>query len=203
MREPLRIGLAGGIGSGKSAVAAMFKQLAVPVLDLDREGHEIVSPGSTGLKKLLKVFGDSFLNSDGSLDRAALAAHCFSDADETVKLNAIMHPMIWQAEEFWLQSQQTPYVVIEASVLLESGGAARMDTVIAVLANEKLRLKRVLARGDRDEKSFRAIVARQCSDDLRRSKATYLIENNGSLQELQQQVNVIHRQIKNSECRCS
>lgn len=195
MREPLRIGLAGGIGSGKSTVAAMFEQLAVPVLDLDREGHEIVFPGSPGLTKLIEVFGDSYLNSDGSLNRAALAAHCFSDGDETAKLNAIMHPMIWQAEEQWLQSQQTPYVVIEASVLLESGGAARMDAVIVVLASEELRLKRVLARGDRDEKSFRAIVARQCSDGLRRSKATYLIENNGSLQELQAQVNAIHRQI--------
>jgi len=195
VNAPLRIGLTGGIGSGKSAVASMFEQQAVPVLDLDKKGHEIVSPGSSGLIKLVEVFGDSFLNSDDSLNRAALATHCFSDADETAKLNAIMHPMIWQAEEQWLQSQQAPYVVIEASVLLESGGAGRMDAVIAVLANEERRLKRVLARGDRDEKSFRAIVARQCSDDLRRSKATYLIENNGSLQELQEQVNTIHRQI--------
>jgi len=192
---PLPIGLTGGIGSGKSSAATMFQSLGVPVLDLDRVGHEVVAPGSDGLNQLIQTFGQSMLNCDGSLNRAALAAHCFGSAEETARLNALMHPLIWQAEALWLEKQQTPYVIIEASVLLESGGAGRMYGVIVLLADESLRLQRVLARGDRDAKAFAAIVARQCSDETRRAEANWLIDNNGSIEALQQQVTVLHREI--------
>lgn len=195
MTSPLRIGLTGGIGSGKSSAAAVFESLGVPVLDLDRVGHEMVAPGSDGLHQVVRTFGKSMLNRDGSLNRAALAAHCFGSAEETARLNALMHPLIWQAEALWLEGKQASYVIIEASVLLESGGAGRMHGVIVVLASESLRLQRVLARGDRDEKAFRAIVARQCSDATRRAEANWLIGNNGSLAELQQQVIALHRKI--------
>lgn len=195
MTSPLRIGLTGGIGSGKSSAAAVFESLGVPVLDLDRVGHEVVAPGSDGLHQVVRTFGKSMLNRDGSLNRAALAAHCFGSAEETARLNALMHPLIWQAEALWLEGKQAPYVIIEASVLLESGGAGRMHGVIVVLADESLRLQRVLARGDRDEKAFSAIVARQCSDATRRAEADWLIGNNGSLAELQQQVIALHRKI--------
>lgn len=194
-KQPLRIGLTGGIGSGKSCAATIFESLGVPVLDLDRVGHSLVHPGSDGLAQLVKVFGSSFLNFDGSLDRAALSAHCFSDSHETAKLNRILHPIIWRAEEAWLKEQNAPYVIIEASVLLESGGADRMDKIIVLLADEEIRLQRVLARGSHDEGSFHAILARQCSDEERRSAATYVIENSGSLGRLQEQVKLIHRQI--------
>ena len=195
MTGSLPIGLTGGIGSGKSSAAAMFQSLGVPVLDLDRVGHEVVAPGSDGLAQLIQTFGQSMLNSDGSLNRAALADHCFGSAEETARLNALMHPLIWQAEALWLEGQQAPYVIIEASVLLESGGAGRMRGVIVLLADESLRLQRVLARADRDEQAFVAIVARQCSDETRRAEASWLIDNNGSIEELQQKVISLHRQI--------
>ncbi len=195
MSRPLRIGLTGGIGSGKSCAATIFENLGVPVLDLDRIGHDLVQPGSDGLAQIVKTFGNSFLHSDGSLNRAVLAAHCFNDSDETTKLNRIMHPLIWQEEQAWLEEQVAPYVIIEASVLLESGGVDRMDRVIVLLADEEVRLQRVLARGDRDEDAFRAILARQCSDEERRSSASYVIENSGSLDSLRDQVSAIHQQI--------
>lgn len=195
MTRPIAIGLTGGIGSGKSSAAAVFESLGVPVLDLDRVGHEVVAPDSHGLHQLIQAFGKRMLNSDGSLNRTALASHCFDSAEETARLNALMHPLIWQAEGLWLDQQQADYVIIEASVLLESGGAGRMHGVIAVLADDSQRLQRVLARGDRDKKAFVAIVARQCSDARRRAEANWLIENNGSLAELQQQVIALHRKI--------
>jgi len=186
--RPHRVGLTGGIGSGKSTVAAMFSALDVAVLDLDQVGHAVVAPGSAGLASLVAAFGDEILTTTGALNRKKLAQRCFSDAEQLARLNAIMHPLIWQAEETWLQQQQGQYVVIEASVLLESGGSSRMDAVVVVLADEDTRRRRVLERGGRNEAEFEAIVARQCSDAERRNAADFIIMNNGSLDQLQQQV---------------
>jgi len=190
--SPHRIGLTGGIGSGKSTVAAMFAGLGVPVLDLDKVGHAAVAPGSAGLAQLVKTFGCDILNPDASLNRKKLAQRCFSNAEQTRQLNAIMHPLIWQAEASWLQQQQADYVLIEASVLLESGAVARMDAVIVVLADVAVRCQRVLARGERSEAEFYAIVDRQVSDAERRQAADYIIDNTGSLAALRQQVLKTH-----------
>jgi len=187
-----RVGLTGGIGSGKSTVAAMFAELGIPVLDLDQVGHAVVSPGTDGLQQLVKTFGREILNPDASLNRKALANHCFSDAENTAKLNAITHPLIRQAEQVWLQQQQGSYAIIEASVLLESGGAERMDAVIVVLADVALRRQRVLRRGDRSADEFEAIVNRQCSDEERREAANFVIVNTGNLDDLRRQVLNIH-----------
>jgi len=189
-----KLGLTGGIGSGKSTVARMFAEIGIPTLDLDQLGHALVCPGSNGLRMLMKTFGKRFLQLDGSLNRAALAQHCFADAGETAKLNAIMHPLIRQAEDQWLaeQSDTAAYAVIEASVLLESGGAGRMDAVLVVLANEALRCKRVLTRGDRNAQQFNAIVARQCSDVERRKAADLVIVNNHDYDALRLSVQQSH-----------
>ncbi len=193
---PHRIGLTGGIGSGKSSVAAIFASLGVPTLDLDRVGHQLCQPGSECLQALSDAFGDAILHADGSLNRRHLAAHCFKDAAATRQLNAIMHPRIAAAEDNWLRRQQAPFVIIEASVLLESGGEARMDSVICVLAELALRRQRVVQRGDRSAADFDAIVQRQCSDQLRRAKADYIITNNGDPSTLQQSVTQLYQQLQ-------
>jgi len=187
-----RVGLTGGIGSGKSSVAAIFAKHGVPVLDLDMVGRSVVEPGSVGLNALRDRFGEFIVDADGSLNRGALAQHCFADAGETNKLNAILHPLIHQAEDQWLARQQGCYAVIEASVLLESGGADRMDAVVVVLADTELRRQRVLLRGDRNRQQFDAIVDRQCSDEQRKKNADEIIENSSNLEVLKQQVDVIH-----------
>jgi len=186
--SPHRVGLTGGIGSGKSTVAAMFAELNVAVLDLDQVGHAVVAPNSAGLARLLETFGGDILTRDGALNRKKLAQRCFSDAEQVAKLNAIMHPLIWQAEEEWLQQQPGDYVLIEASVLLESGGVSRMDAVVVVLADEDTRRRRVLARGDRSGAEFGTVVARQCSDAERRKAADFIISNTSGMAELHQQV---------------
>ena len=190
-----RIGLTGGIGSGKSTATAMFADLGVPTLDLDQLGRQITPPGSPCLNQLVDTFGAQILHSDGSLNRKALAQHCFANADETAKLNAIMHPRIQQAEAEWHAAQQAQYVIIEASVLLESGGAQRMDAIIVVLAELAIRRARVLHRGDRTAEEFETIVQRQCDDQLRRQHADYIIDNSGDRHALQRQVVQLHKQL--------
>jgi len=192
------IGLTGGIGSGKSTVASMFSELGVPVLDLDQLGNAVTEPGSEGLKHLVQVFGAWILHADGSLHRKALADHCFADADRTALLNSIVHPLIWQREAEWLGWQHCKYALIEASVLLESGGASRMDQVVVVLTDESIRLQRVLKRGRHDAAQFRQIIARQCDDATRHRLADYLIDNNGDLMSLRKQVRRLHEQLQAS-----
>ncbi len=190
-----RVGLTGGIGSGKSSVAKIFTELGVPVLDLDQVGRELVAPGSKGLEQLKQAFGDSILNQEGWLDRAALAQHCFSGAKATAKLNSILHPLIREQEDIWLQKQRGCYAIIEASVLLESGGESRMDAVLVVLADIALRRQRVLARGDRDPDQFDAIIARQCNDSERRESADMIIINDSSFNKLHLKVIEVHEAI--------
>jgi dephospho-CoA kinase len=201
--RPKRIGLTGGIGSGKSTVAAMFACLGAPVLDLDQLGRRLVTDDAECLQQLVCVFGETILHPDGTLNRKALARLAFADARQTARLNAVMHPLIRQGEEAWLNRQQADYVIIEASVLIESGGAGRMDAVIAVLAREDIRLQRVVARGHQDEEEFQAIVARQCSDRQRRRIASYIIENNGGRKALQGRVCNIHLALQQAFSSCN
>jgi len=195
LSQPARVGLTGGIGSGKSTAAAMFSALGVPVLDLDQVGRSLAMPGSLCLRRLVTAFGEEILRADGSLNRMKLASLCFSDADKTARLNAIMHPLIRQEEQAWLSCQQADFAIIEASVLIESGGAERMDAVIAILAEEGLRRRRVLERGLQDAEGFERILSRQCSDTERRRVSDYIITNDGELTELERQVKLIYRQL--------
>ena len=195
--RPRLIGLTGGIGSGKSTVAAMFAESGVPVLDLDQVGRQLTSTDAECLNRLVTAFGENILRSDGSLDRKALATLCFSSAEATTRLNGIMHPLIRRVEDAWVSQQQSDYVIIEASVLLESDGAKRMQAVIVVIADETIRRQRVLTRGFQDELEFRAILARQCDDHTRLRAADHLIKNNGDLLQLRKQVSTLHMLLRN------
>lgn len=195
-QRPLAVGLTGGIGSGKSVVASLLEELGVPVLDLDRVGHEVVASDADVREQLIGQFGTAIVGESGDIDRKQLAASAFVSDEATSRLNAIVHPAIWRREKGWLAAQQAPYAVIEASVLIESGGSGRMDRVVAVLADTALRRQRVLSRdGEMSGARFDAIVARQCDDATRRRFANELIDNNGDLESLRTQVMVLHSKL--------
>jgi len=181
------IGLTGGIGSGKSTVAMMFADMGVPVLDLDVVGRALLDSPQVQFA-LIDTFGVNIQHAQGDIDRKALAARAFCNDEQAARLNAILHPEIVAYEQQWLKKQRASYAMIEASVLLESGGASRMDGVIVVLTNQTLRKERVLARGHQDEAMFDKIIERQCDDNTRRKHADYILQNDGSLEFLQQQV---------------
>jgi len=188
------IALTGGIGSGKSTVAKMFSDMAVPVLDLDAVGRELLDSPKIQ-SALTDAFGSDIPNEQGDIDRNLLAGRAFCDSTQTARLNAILHPEIVAFEQKWLKVQKAPYAIVEASVLLESGGKSRMDGLIVVLANQSLRKKRVLTRGKQDEVMFSQIVARQCDDNMRHKHADYILHNEGSLESLQQQVMQLSEQL--------
>lgn len=189
-----RVGLTGGIGSGKSTVANIFSEIGIPVLDLDEVGKRLTSQPDH-LAMLANTFGDGILCGDGSLNRHELARICFSDAEKTEHLNRIMHPPIWKAAEVWLVRQHACYALIEASVLIESGGVSRMDEVVIVVADENIRRERVLASRNMDAADFNAIVQRQCNDDIRCATADYVIRNNADLSALHIKIDTLHHQL--------
>jgi len=188
------IALTGGIGSGKSTVAKMFADMEIPVLDLDAVGRELLDSPKVQAA-LMRTFGSDIQASQGHIDRKTLAARAFCNAEQTARLNAVLHPEIVLYEQQWLKNQNAPYAIIEASVILESSGVSRMDGLIVVLANQVLRKKRVLARGKQNETMFKKIVERQCDDNIRYKHADYILQNDGSLQSLQQQVVQLSEQL--------
>jgi len=188
------IALTGGIGSGKSTVASMFADLGIPVLDLDAVGRKLLDKSDVQ-SALIRVFGSDIQGKQGQVDRKILAERAFCNNEQTARLNAILHPEIMCYERQWLKNQYAPYAIIEASVLLESGGIERMDGLIAVVANQTLRKARVVARGRQNEAMFEKIVARQCDDSMRYKYANYILNNEGSLAELEQQVQYLSRKL--------
>ena len=192
-KKPLAIGLTGGIGSGKSTAIQMFAQLGIPVLDLDEVGSALLNHKSVQ-DDLQKTFGDSVVK-NGVVQKKELANIAFSNAKQTANLNQILHPKIQAYEQQWLEKQSSEYVIIEASVLIESGNAERMDALIVVMADEAVRKARVLARGKQDESMFERIVKSQCDDDTRLLMANYLLDNNGDIKALEKQVVLLSKQL--------
>lgn len=189
----LSIGLTGGIGAGKSAVAALLAERGALVIDADAIAREVVAPGTPGLAAVVAEFGDSVLAPDGSLDRAALAALVFDDDDARARLNAIVHPLVGaRALELAAAAEHTdPHAVVvhDVPLLVENGLAGSYDLVLVVEAPTALRLDRLRARGV-SEQDARARMAAQADDEQRRAAADAVIVNDGTLAELAARVDL-------------
>ena len=181
--------LIGGIGSGKSAVCALLCAHGAYCLDLDALGHEALEDAGVAAR-LVQAFGEGILSASGRMDRAALARAAFSTPESTAALNDIMHPRILQlAQERLAAAQEAgfPLAVVEASAYDGPGRHAGLEGecsgIVAVVADEPVRMSRCLARG-MDEAEVRARMDAQASDDQRRAWASHVVENNGTREEL-------------------
>jgi dephospho-CoA kinase len=194
----LRIGLTGGIGSGKSTVAARFAELGALVIDADVLAREVVEPGTPGLSAVVSRFGSAVLRPDGSLDRPALARLVFDDPEALAALNQIVHPLV-AARRTELMSSAGPDAVVVSDVplLVETGMAGDFDAVVVVEAPLDQRLARLAARGLAEDEA-RARIARQATDEQRRAVATVLLDNSGSREELARQVDAAWRRLASS-----
>jgi dephospho-CoA kinase len=185
------VGLTGGIGSGKSTVAAMLVARGAVVVDADKIARDVVEPGMPALAALVEEFGPEILRPDGSLDRAALAERAFADEESKKRLEAITHPAI--GEEFLRQVATAPpdgIVVHDVPLLVESKRGIEYGGVIVVVAPREVRLQRLEDRGvPRDDAERR--MALQATDEERAAVATWLIDNSGDLADLERQIDAI------------
>ena len=184
----LRIGLTGGIGSGKSTVSALLAERGAVVIDSDRIAREVVEPGTPGLAAVVEAFGDGVLAADGQLDRPALAAIVFADQEARRRLDGIVHPLVRaRAVEMAAAAAPGAVVVNDVPLLVETGQAASYDLVLVVEANADIRVSRLVQRG-LSEEDARARMAAQATDEQRRAVADVVLDNSGTPEQLRAQV---------------
>ncbi len=192
MAAPLRIGLTGGIASGKSAVASAFARLGVPVVDTDRLAREVVEPGQPALAAVVAEFGPEILGPDGRLDRRRLRALVFADAGRRRRLEAILHPAIRAAMAAAIAALEAPYVVVAIPLLVESGQRSAFVRVLLVDCPPETQLARLIERDRETPEGARAILAAQAGRDARLAAADDVLANTGSLADLDAAVRSLH-----------
>ena len=190
----LRIGLTGGIASGKSIVTQRFTELGVPVIDADVVARRVVEPGQPGLDQVVQRFGPGVLEASGKLDRRALRELIFKNPSSRQALDAILHPLIRAAMELGAADAKGPYLVMAIPLLIESGRAReRVNRVLVVDVDEAQQLERVQARDGSSAEQARAILASQARREARLAAADDVLKNSGSVADLRQAVDVLHK----------
>jgi len=190
--RPLRIGLTGGIASGKTTVANFFADLGIPVIDTDVIARDVVAKGAPALAQIHADFGDAVFNDDGVLDRKAMRKLVFSDDSKRRQLEGILHPRIREAAVVQAQAVTDPYMIIVVPLLVESPMKALMDRVLVVDCSEDVQLKRLLARDTENEAQARRMIAAQASRDERQAIADDVLLNDTDLDETRRQVDALH-----------
>lgn len=192
----MKVGLTGGVGSGKSAVARLLAEHGAAVVDADAIAREVVEPGTPGFDAVVAAFGSQVLDSHGRLDRSALAAIVFADEARRVQLNAIVHPLVGRrsAELMQAAAPAGATVVYDVPLLVESNLADDFDLVVVVEASVPTRLARLAGRG-MTERDAQERIAAQASDAQRRAVADEIVDNDGSLLELSQRVDALWKRL--------
>jgi len=208
----LKVGLTGGIAAGKSVVGEMFIGLGARLVQADRIAHSLMQPGEAVYNEVVRHFGRTILNPDGSVNRSQLAEAAFGPADATEgtrrsridELNRIVHPAVIRSQEEWMRALglQNPHgvAIVEAALLIEAGVAKSFDRMIVVTCNAEQRSERFAARQKIDLDSARKEVARrmatQLHDEEKVKAANYVIDNSGSLEQTRQQVKAVWEKLR-------
>jgi dephospho-CoA kinase len=171
------IGLTGGIGSGKTTVAAIFKSLGIPVFNADNEALALYTEDAELLREVADAFGTGVLNSDGTLNRMKLSAIVFQDEAALKRLNSLVHPRVANRFSHWKNLQRLPIVMRESAILFESDTNRDCDSVVVVTAPEKLRVQRVMKRSGMSETEVEARMARQWPESKLQTLADWVIVN--------------------------
>jgi dephospho-CoA kinase len=187
-----RVGLTGGVASGKTTVARLFGALGVPIIDADELSREVTLPGSPVLESIAERFGRRFIAADGSLDRRALRGVVFADPRARADLEALAHPAIFEALERRAAAAGGPYQILVLPLLVEKRDAGRVDRVLLVDCEEALQIRRLQARDGSTLEQARSILAAQAPRAARLEAADDVITNGGDLQSLRAQVERCH-----------
>lgn len=187
------VGLTGGIGSGKTTVAKMFKKLGIPVYIADKEAKKLMRSSKIIKRKLIELFGEKAYN-DGTLNKPFIAERIFNDKSLLEKMNAIIHPRVAKHFSQWVAKQDAPYVIKEVAILFETGGYKQCDFVITVTAPKAIKMARLMQRDETSETKIESIMNNQWTDDKRLKLTDFEIKNI-NLEDTKSQVFDIHQQI--------
>lgn len=204
----LTVGLTGSIAVGKSFVCSVLREAGVPVLDADLTAREVVAHGTEGLAEIVRLFGADVLNADGGLDRKRLGSIVFSDAAKREMLNSIVHPRVIDVQNEWLRmierSDRGGIAVIDAALMIESGGYGRFNKIIVVWCEPIIQLRRLMLRGDLNESEAMKRIAAQMPQDAKKSFADHLINSSYGFDDTTRQTleilnNLRHQAVESNE----
>jgi dephospho-CoA kinase len=199
----LRVGLTGGLATGKSVVARIFAELGSPVLKADELGHQLLRRGEAAYAPVVARFGPSILGEDGEINRRALGALVFQQPGELEFLNGIIHPLVFQYEKDWFAAiaQVEPHAIaiVEAAILIETGNYRSFDQIVVTWCPEELQIERALARGNATEEDIRRRLARQMPASEKRNYAHHVIDTSGTLAGTESQARAVHQKLVNLE----
>ena len=190
--KPWILGLTGGIGSGKSAVAQRFIELGIHVVDADHAARWVVEPGKPALTKIVEHFGAEILQTDGQLDRSALRARIFADAHERQWLEALLHPLIGEEISQYLSRAASPYAILVSPLLVESGQHRLTQRILVVDAPEQLQVQRTIARDQSSSEQVHAILKAQANREERLRHAHDVLLNDQDLNWVHAEVERLH-----------
>lgn len=189
----LRIGLTGGMGSGKTTVSEWFREHGVAVIDADDISRELTAPGGAALPLLAEAFGAEVFQADGTLDRSRLRERVFADPEERQRLERILHPMIYAGLEERARQVRSPYVVLCVPLLLETGQRSRVDRVLVIDVSPRVQGERLRRRDGMDNALIGKVLASQLSRAVRLEQADDVIVNETGRAELARQVARFHQ----------
>ena len=189
----LKVGLTGGIGSGKSTAAQRFEELGVPIVDADVIARNVVEPGKPALEEVAAAFGEKVVNSDGELDRTELRKIVFENKEHKVLLESILHPRIYDEILRKLDHLSAPYCIVVIPLLAESKRKYPLDRVLVIDLPHALQLERTSARDQQSEEKIDKIIQLQSSREKRLSLADDIVENSGTVESLHEKIDWLHQ----------
>lgn len=196
----LKVGLTGSIAVGKSHVLKTFEELGAHTLDADKTAREVVEPGTKGLRLIAEHFGADVINETGGLDRPKMAAIVFADEEKRLLLNSIVHPLVFEAQDEWLRACERDdprgIAIIDAALMIESGGYKRFDRLIVVWCEPEIQLKRLMLRDQLAAADAQKRIASQMPQEEKKRYADHLIDTSNSYDETRVQVVSVFEQLK-------
>lgn len=187
-----KVGLTGGIGSGKSTVSNFFRSKGILIIDLDQLAHKVVEPNTDAFKKIVSHFGEDILNKNGALNRAKLGSVIFKNIEEKKWLEVLVHPLIREKQRELINSNNSEYTVIEIPLLTENRLENTVDRVLLVDCEEPLQIDRAIKRGMQSAEQIHKIINLQASRTERQSLADDIIVNEGLIEDLEKQLEELH-----------
>jgi len=175
----LKVGVTGGIGSGKSVVCEVFKTFGIPVFNADNTARFLMENDETLIAGIRRLLGDA-VYTDGRLDRKKISSIIFLEPDKLNKLNALVHPATVAYARRWMENQSAPYIIKEAAIFFETGSNKDMNVMIGVSASKELRIQRAMQRGDLTRERVLGIMARQMNEEEKMSRCDFVIINDNS-----------------------